>query len=189
MDDKINSDYFYWHCEVAALVLNTLPGNPATKHHVRNALRMATLAATGPKGVGFASERAHQTKALSAKNWDKCGLIREHVIPIGEVYEKVFRSLAFPIIHNDLGKPPGFMPVSEGRIKLRAGQSTLALGNPRPWQIAQILQQWTLLAYITKEEDQLLRERKLHDRMPAGWDGQDKFSRYSECGIVWKPIE
>lgn len=183
MSSTDEPDYFHWHCEVAALVMNTLPGNAATKHHIRNALRLATMAASGLDGIAYASEKALSIKAASAKGWRDAELIKEHVVPISEIYDQVIQAFAFPVIRTGGAGPIAFMPPEERRKKLQAGQSDLFLGNPRPWQIARVLREWNVQAYITREEDQLLRQHKLHKHMPKHWDGQDKFARYDICRI------
>lgn len=182
-------EYFHWHCEVAALLLSALPGNAATKHHVRNALRMATLAAAGPNGVRFASVKAQQQQAARGLPWDKCDLIREHVVPIGEMYDQMLLSLGSPAFTTAPGKEPTLIQSTQRRTKLRAGENVHLLSSPRAWQIAAIVRQWSLMAYVTREEDALLRANKLHSRMPEDWDGKDKFARYIACGIRWVSLQ
>ena len=50
--------YFYWHCTTAALILSTIELNTATRVHVANAVRMATLNAAGKRGIRYASKAA-----------------------------------------------------------------------------------------------------------------------------------
>lgn len=183
-------EYFMWHCEVAALVLGSLPGNPATKHHVRSALRQATLAATGRSGIAYASHGAKAAKDARGEDWGRCGLVREHVVPVGQIHDQVMKALASPVIHHTTGEgPPGLLSPDALPGRLRHGDSLLVLGNPRAWQIAEIVRKWTVMAWISKDEDTRLREMKLHDRMPAGWDGCDLFARYKACGLEWTKIE
>lgn len=65
----------------------------------------------------------------------------------------------------------------------------MVLGLPRPtWQgIKDIVVEWSVLAVITKEENNRLKELGLSKSMPAGWDGKDKYARYIVAGIDLVP--
>lgn len=73
--------------------------------------------------------------------------------------------------------------------KLGQGERTLVLGKPKAWQIAEVVRESTLPAWVTKGEDAELRKKGLHKSMPKGWDGKDKFARYNDCGIHCESIE
>lgn len=49
--DVVDQEAFLWHCEVAALIIGSLPLNPHTKQHIRGAIREASLKVTKDKGV------------------------------------------------------------------------------------------------------------------------------------------
>jgi hypothetical protein len=55
--------------------------------------------------------------------------------------------------------------------------------SPAAWRAACVIRTWTQLAWVTPEDDALLRLRSLRERMPADWDGKDRFARYRACGI------
>ena len=170
----------YWHCEVAALVLNQFPMNPCTKQHVRESIRYATLSAYG--GPRFVS---HEAKPILDEGNTR-SLVREHVIPVSIVIGKVLEK-ARPFIDFKDGSHR-FMPVdknSQWRLaRTESGsERVLALGNLRAWEIAEIVKKWTVIAWVTKSEDQRLRDARLHSKMPSDWNGTHIFSRYEKCGI------
>ena len=49
--------------------------------------------------------------------------------------------------------------------------------------LMQILSQYAEMALITTQEDALLRQASLHNKMPDNWDGNDSFARYKAVGI------
>jgi hypothetical protein len=173
----IESEHFLTHCEVAALVIDTLPANAATRAHARHALRMATLNVAGRNGVLYASSKARQIKQATGKDWHQSGLIKEHVVPLSLIHKWVVEELARPL-------------PADGA----AGVTTTIVRADRARQVANIVREWTLLAWISQDDDARLRDRglnagkSLHKSMPADWDGQDRFARYSACGIEYAPI-
>jgi hypothetical protein len=176
----------YWHCEVAAMVLNQLPMNPCTKQHVRESIRYATLSAHG--SPRFVSHEAKPT--FDEGKMDS--LVREHVVPVSIVIGKVLER-ARPFIDFEDGSHR-FMPAekhSQWRLaRTESGsERVFSLGNLRAWEIAEIVKQWSVLAWVTKSEDQRLRDARLHSSMPSDWNGTDLFSRYEKCGIRWIPID
>lgn len=163
---------FLWHCEVASLLSYALPDTTSTNAHVLNAIRKATYAAVGNKGVRHASHEARARQALLGLPWNQCGLIREHTIPISVVCKRVREVLLRT-------------PADEAST-LRNATSPIAPGmwSPRALQVAGVVQQLTLMAWITESEDQRLLEQGLGKRMPPGWrDGHDPFARYLACDI------
>lgn len=169
------ANYFRWHCAVAAMLIDALPANAATSAHTRHAIRMATVTAVGEKGVLHASKQAREIKEASGKAWNKCGLVKEHVIPVSLIHERVVEALKRSAVGPDQG-----------------GQSFP--DNPRARQVAKIVEEMTLLAWISKDEEARLRDKtrdagkSLHKRMPTGWDGKEKFARYIACGIEYSKI-
>ncbi|MDD2179444.1 hypothetical protein OIN59_18560 [Acidovorax sp. D2M1] len=80
-----------WHCRVAALLLRELPSNPHTNHHIRSAIREASVAIRGkhqkfPKNVDFYSTAARDQLTYG----DASGLVREHVVPVSIISKKIF---------------------------------------------------------------------------------------------------
>jgi hypothetical protein len=167
------AQHFLWHCAVAAMLIDTLPANAATSSHSRNAIRLATVTAVGKNGVLHASKDAKAIKASSGKAWDKSGLVKEHVIPVSLIHERVVEALK--------------------RTPAGPGAQSFP-DNPRARQVAKIVEELTLLAWISKDEEARLRDKtrdagkSLHKRMPTGWDGQEKFARYIACEIEYSAI-
>lgn len=60
--------------------------------------------------------------------------------------------------------------------------------NPTESSIEEIIRESSVLAIITKGEDQALSNAHLRKRMPRGWDGCDKLARYKMCGIELIPL-
>jgi len=170
----------YWHCEVAAMVLSQLPMNPITKQHVRESLRYATLSATGrPRYASLEAKRILDTGSSRS-------LVKEHAVPVSIVIGKVLER-ARPILDIKDGAYR-FMPQDENPQRRlahteKSSERIIALGNLRAWEIAEIIREWAVLAWVTTSEDQRLRDAGLHKTMPPDWNGADKFLRYERCGI------
>lgn len=171
------STNFLWHCEVIALLTTALPYGTSRNSNIAHALRKATSAAIGSKGVRHASRQAREHQAERNAPWSECGLVREHVIPVGFVGERVREALTV-------------LPDGDADAALRRVPSPLAPGlwSRRGLHIAEVVLDWTLLAWITPDEDVQLRKRGLGSRMPTGWDGQNRFARYDACGILHDAI-
>ncbi len=78
------------HCMVAALIISEMGLNPHTKHHIRSAVREATLKVTPKKGSSkdkatLMSESA--LKQMLEGNKDK--LVLEHVVPVSFINKLV----------------------------------------------------------------------------------------------------
>lgn len=147
--DVANQEAFLAHCEVASLIRRSLPLNPHTKHHIRSAIREASLKVTTKAGTGINRASHISDLARTKLNTKTAGeVVIEHVVPVSFMNEKV-----------------------------------LAMDKATTLQIAEFIYTWTVLAAITREEHDLLRVKGLHDKMPEGWDGCDRFARYKYCGI------
>lgn len=177
----------YWHCEVAAMVLNQLPTNPYTKQHVREAIRHATNSVlVTPR---FASRTA---KAAIESDIDRKDLIREHAVPVSTVIGKVLERTR-PILHIKDGDAR-FLKLEEStqwrfsKAELDS-EKVIPLGNIRAWEIADLVKKWTVIAWVTRSEDEQLRRHKLHNCMPPDWDGENLLARYQACGIECLEIE
>lgn len=86
---KVESGYFYWHCRAAAQLLENLPLNTATRVHVHNAIRMATLNAVGKNGIRLASKDAAAQLDRNVGKAKTKGLLREHVVPVSVIAAEV----------------------------------------------------------------------------------------------------
>ena len=54
-------------------------------------------------------------------------------------------------------------------------------------QLVKLLEKYSAMTLITRNEDNLLIEKGLAKKMPIGWDGEDIFARYKEAGIEVEP--
>lgn len=63
----------------------------------------------------------------------------------------------------------------------------LALHEPRPSAVKEILERFVVAAIITKHEDQRLNKHKLKSKMPEAWDGLNILARYETLGIKLGP--
>ena len=82
------------HCKVAALILEKMARNPHTKHHIRSAVREATLKVTQNKGSGKNKASLVSVAALKQiRQGDRTNLVLEHVVPVSQINKLV---LALP---------------------------------------------------------------------------------------------
>ena len=63
----------------------------------------------------------------------------------------------------------------------------IKLDKPSPDDIATVILKWSSLTVITKEEDKILKEKKLTQSMPHKWNGKDDLARYRLVGIEISP--
>lgn len=172
---------------MAATVFDELPQNTVTRSYFLRGVRMATLCAAGKHGVQFASDGARARRAASGLHWDKCGLVKEHVVPV---------SVICALVRQELGVKDEGVRIAESLALLEEAADlspkvvALFQGNPRAWQIASLIRAWTLLAWITAEEDRKFDEKdslggiSLRQRMPKEWNADaDRLARYHACGI------
>jgi hypothetical protein len=176
---------FFWHCLMAAKIIDELPETTATKSHAVHAIRMATVCAVGKEGVLYASDAARSTKEAAGKDWHKCGLVREHVVPVSLMREFVVGKLKTT---RDDGAAIDIS--SEDTQGLTPEVIALFRQHPRAWLVAQVIREWTILAWITESEDERFDDKARHGgksirkRMPTEWrEAQGRFARYDACGI------
>jgi hypothetical protein len=80
------------HCKVAALILKDMEINPHTKHHIRSALREASLKVTPNKGTNKDKATLMSEKSLKQmKTGDKKELYLEHIVPVSVINECVLK--------------------------------------------------------------------------------------------------
>ena len=178
---------FFWHCLVAAKLLDELRRETVTKSHILHAVRKATDCWAGRNGVQYASDDARAQKERIGKHWEKCGLRKEHVIPVRVVNQFVYEELMLPISTTGVSEP---LVLSDQEMQgLTPEVVELFHQHPRAWTVARIIREWTLHAWITIPEDHCFDDKSKHGfsirhRMPQGWTrDQDRFKRYSDSGI------
>ena len=54
-------------------------------------------------------------------------------------------------------------------------------------QCVSVIQEWAVVAIITREQDALFAKHGLQHSMPPDWDGQRKWARYEHVGL-WQHI-
>lgn len=185
------SNNFLWHCRVAAKLMDELPEHTVTKSHAVRAVRMATLCHAGKSGVRYVSSRAIAIKENKKKSWEKCGLIKEHIVPVSFIFEQVRREL------NGNREHARTIPTLSQCAPSDLPSHVFAefQQHPRAWQVAQVVREWTYLAWITRDDEKLFDDKNLHEGisvrkcMPRNWNpNQDRFSRYTNSNIMLSPI-
>jgi hypothetical protein len=174
---------FYWHCEVAAMVIRQLPATAATRSNSRHAVRMATLCAAGHKGVTHASAGARDRQRATGAAWHKCELVKEHAVPVSHVHARVVEALSTDFDEQARRAARQALAEDLAARGLPAAEIAALPCSPDAWRVAQVVRAWTQLAWLTKDDDRLLRSKSLHDGMPADWDEVDRLARYRACGI------
>ncbi|WP_155953102.1 hypothetical protein [Pseudoxanthomonas suwonensis] len=175
--------YFYWHCTTAALLIEKLEHNTATNSHIRHAIRMASETARGKLGVQYASRDALARKPVDSSRWSGLDLVREHVVPVSVISKRVmdahgdrltytWRELLGHLTQEDMNN----WQILDSDYFLDRSADFSAV-------VAAIVRQWTVLAWVTKEEDKRLRKAGLTKSMPIGSEGKEQLSRYKACGI------
>ncbi|WP_166213138.1 hypothetical protein [Cognatiluteimonas telluris] len=175
------ANYFYWHCCTAALLLSQIDLNTATRVHVGNAVRMATLNAVGKKGVR-ASKAAHEEREAAGKEWSKLGLIREHAFPISVLLDKVLEAHKKGDIYTWRELKPYLKDEDFVHWNVLDSDTCLDSRAPLSAVIAALVRRFTVLAWITKSEDMSLKDKGLTKSMPANY-GDDLLARYTICKI------
>jgi hypothetical protein len=185
---------FYWHCAVVTQLIQQFPPNPATKSDMRWAIRKATEALTGTNGVPYASLAAQEARALNGGRWEGCGLVREHAIPVGHIYREIVGALSKERSASDLAAGKQRLDAAMMEIPAKRGAFLEFPDNACIAIVVDVIRSATTMAWLTKQEDQLLNKRvdnkseSVNKRMPPGWDGVDPLDRYKYCGILVYPI-
>jgi hypothetical protein len=185
---------FYWYCHVATQIIAALPSNEATRAVSLHAVRMATLNFAGKNGILVASADARRTKEESGRPWSRCGLVREHAVPISVIHQRVVM---------EVHKPMTDIEMADSATQLEAdmlvhGMDQQAINefphNPRAWSVVKVVRELTHLCWVSTKDDGCLRSRSvdggksLHKSMPKDWDGIEPFARYRKCEIEVAPI-
>lgn len=179
---------FWWYCASIVVQLE-LPGNAATWSCSRHALRNATDAYAGKRGVRYASAAARAAMEANGGKWTNCGLAKEHAIPVGHIHQLLIEAMGAHRTEAELEAAKNRLAeelAASGVDPKRLAGFPL---NPRTIYIADIIRASTLMAWITDDEHRRLKTASkaglgnLNQRMPAGWDGQDPFARYRACDI------
>jgi hypothetical protein len=175
------ANYFYWHCCTAALLLSEIELNTATRVHVANAVRMATLNAVGKNGVR-ASKTAHEKREAEGKEWSKLGLIREHAFPISVLLDKVMEAHENDESYTWRELKPRLKDEDFVHWSVLDSDTCLDSRAPLSAVIAALVRRFTVLAWITKSENASLKDKGLTKAMPANY-GDDLLARYTMCNI------
>lgn len=177
---------FFWHCLFASKVVDEFPKNAATNAHFLNGVRLATVCIAGKAGVHYASEEARSIKEQSGSPWEKCGFIKEHVVPV---------SVISSFVRDELKKPGNSARWAEAKPCMESAGLTpevldLLAAHPRALQVARVVLEWTTLAWITKLENARFHDKARHGgislgkRMPKDWTPvDDRLARYQVCKI------
>lgn len=183
------AEYFYWHCTIAALLIESLAErNRATLSHVQRAIRMASETAVGKAGVQYASEMAHRQKPATKKHWSGLGLTREHVVPVSVIVNRVLDTY-------DSGTAYSWRELVHDRLApedlqhWKVVDSDYFLDGAAPFSavIANVVRRSAILAWITKDEDKRLKSEGLTKSMPRSC-GEDDLARYKACKISIVPL-
>lgn len=181
------ASYFYWHCTVAAILIEQLDRNTATNSHVQRSIRMATETAIGKRGVQYASRSANELRMTSAGSWGGLGLVREHAVPVSVIAQRV-------IEHYDSGEKYAWRDILDvfteddlENWKVVDSDSFQSQAAPLSAIVASIVRRSAVLAWITKDEDALLKKKGFTKSMPSGADS-DALARYKACGIELIPL-
>lgn len=179
---------FFWHCFVASKMAGEQE-NTVIKAYRLHAVRRATDCWAGRNGVRYASTAAIAQRDAQGTGWDRCGLVKEHVIPVAVVNKLVQDEMK--AIHSAPDAAEALALSGDEARGLTPQVCALFQQNPRASVVARIIRRWTLHAWITQEEDQRFDEKSRHGGisirgcMPTGWkSGDDPFARYRACGIV-----
>lgn len=186
--------HFYWYCHIAAEVIATLPSNEATRAVSRNAVRMATLNVVGRKGIGIASDDAHRIKQETGKDWYKCGLIREHAVPVSEIHRRVVSEISRPMTPEQAVIATGALKTDMAASGLDRTAIDAFPANPAAWAAVRIIRALAHICWVSAEDDRNLGGARtdgsvnLRKSMPGNWDGEDPLARYKHADINVSPI-
>jgi hypothetical protein len=183
---KSELEYFFWYCRAAAMLVDQLPSNPATRACVLNAVRKATDCYEGVRGVQYATPGALGVRATSDKPWHKLHLTREHVVPLSIIRERVVRGL-----NASRKDAPGPLALGDDLAdELTPPVARQFEAYPRAWIVGLVVREMTVMAWITAEEEERFDQKERHGgislrkRMPLDWNvGDDPLARYTACGL------
>jgi len=185
---------FYWYCAALTQVIEQLPGNAATRSVSRHALRNATHAIAGREGIRYATAAAFAAMEANGGVWERCGLLKEHTIPIGHIHQLLIDAIGAARSEAELQAASRRLADDMAADGLDTKSLSEFPSNPRIAFVADIIKSSTMMAWLTKPEEQRLRDAKskglgdLHRRMPPKWDGRDPFARYRACEIEVLPV-
>lgn len=178
------STNLFWHCFIIAKLHDEVPEGAARNSNIQHAIRKATECAVGANGVQYASEAALEVLDRGPRN-DLERLIKEHVVPV---------SVIATLVREVLDGEESCLESRQGReltsMSFPTSVESLFRENPRAWGVAQVVADWSIMAWITKAENNRFSDKELHAGgsiakcMPAGWSrAQSKFARYEKCEI------
>jgi len=174
--------HFYWHCSTAATLLETLELNTATRVHVGNAVRMATLNAAGKNGIRLASASAASVLASSPAGKNPKGLIREHVVPVSVILAQVMEAWSSRVKYTWRELAPNLQDEDLENWNVMGSDYFLDSAAPFSAVIARLVRDRTLLAWVTADDNARLREsgygKSMPDHLPY-----DPRARYQACNI------
>ena len=179
-------EQFYWNCHVAAKIIDDVESNTATRACALYAVRKASICYAGKNGVRYATPAAVKKQADTGRSWHKAGLVKEHVVPVSMIRERVVDQLAAA----KKDRAEAVILGDDDAEGLSVRTTTLFRNDPRAWQVGRIVRDLTVLAWVTREDERLFDDKARHGgislrkRMPLGWNGVDYKARYSACGIA-----
>lgn len=184
---EAEADYFFWHCACAALVLEKLVLNTATRVHLNNAIRMATLNAVGKNGIRLASPSAAEQISLTTRA-PTAGLVREHVVPVSVIAGEVEAIFKAGTLYAWRELVPFLRQEDLVQWEVIDSDDFLDSAAPLSAVIASIVRERSLLAWVTKRDEAILRKAGYAKAMPSHLP-DDPRGRYTACGIELVDIE
>ncbi len=181
---------FFWHCRIATMLHDELPLTTVRNAVFVEAVRMATHCHLGANGVQYASQAAIDAAGPApTRKWSGKDLTKEHVVPVAVIAGFVREALDQPppVNGSDLsGLDEAAYPTEVTRLFRE---------QSRAWQMARVVRDWTLMAWITREENDRFSDKARHSgksiaaRMPSGWTRDHcRFKRYTDCDIHLLPL-
>jgi len=180
----------FWHCRIATMLHDELPRSTVRNATFVEAVRMATYCHVGANGVQYASQDAIDAAGPAPKRkWTGKGLTKEHVVPVAVIAGFVREALDQPFLIDD--------SVLSGLDGANYSQAVSALfrEHPRAWQMARVVRDWALMAWITGAENDRFSDKARHGGktirtcMPLGWTRDHcRFKRYTDCNIQLLPL-
>jgi hypothetical protein len=180
----------FWHCRIATKLHDELPPSTARNATFVEAVRMATYCHVGANGVQYASQDAIDAAGPAPnRKWTGKGLTKEHVVPVAVIAGFVREALDQPPLIEE-----GVLSGLGGANYPRA-VAALFREHARAWQMACVVREWALMAWITGVENDRFSDKTRHGGktirtcMPLGWTrDQCRFKRYTDCNIQLLPL-